>query len=179
MQSSSATLPNLSRPPLWLSHPAGAHERQAFDHCCGRVAELALERLRVQRRCPRAPTPEPGKGRRPKNRQSQWRKVFLPGCSLFFPVLACMCRGFPGSGSLVLRPCPFGFLFLFVPPGVSFYWPRASCSSSQREGRRANCRGTDPRTGSFQVSLSVCRPGVGTLLSTLFLLWATLALSSL
>ena len=69
VQSSSATLPNLSRPQLWSSHLAGAHERQAFDHRCGRVAKLALKRRRVQQRCPRAPTPEPGKGRRPKNRR--------------------------------------------------------------------------------------------------------------
>ena len=83
VQSSSASLPNLSRPQLWSSHLAGAHERQAFDHRCGRVAKLALERRRVQQRCPRAPTPEPGKRRRPKNRQSQRRKMFLPACSVF------------------------------------------------------------------------------------------------
>ena len=40
-----------------------------LDHSCGRVAKLAPERRRVQQRCPRAPTPEPGKGRRPKNRR--------------------------------------------------------------------------------------------------------------
>ena len=39
-----------------------------LDHRCGRVAKLALERRRVQWHCPRAPTPEPGKGHRPKNR---------------------------------------------------------------------------------------------------------------
>ena len=84
----------------------------------------------------------------------------MPG---LLPVLACLCRGFPVSGSLVLWPCPFGFLFVLVPPRVSFYWPRASRSSSQREGRRVKLRGTDPRTGTgrrpkdrlLQVSLYV------------------------
>ena len=118
-------------PQLWTSCPAGT----------------ALP-SRVQQRCPRAPSPEPCKGRRPKNRHSKKRRnVFL----LWF--LACLCRGFPGSRSLVLRPCPFGFLFVFVPPHVSFYWPRASCSSSQREGRRVKPRGTDPRTGLFRYPL--------------------------
>ena len=87
----------------------------------------------------RAPTQEPAllKG----------EKCFCPGV-LSLPVLARLCRGFPGSGSLVLWPCPFGFLVVFVPPIVSFYWPRASRSSSQREGRRVKLRGTDPRTGT-------------------------------
>ena len=133
-----------------------------LDHRCGRVAQLALERRRVQWHCPRAPTPEPGKGHRPKNRrvaklalerrrvQQRCPRAPTPepafskaksGSARVFcllPVLACLCRGFPGSGSLVLRPCPFGFLFVFVPPDVSFYWPRASRSSSQREGRRVS-----------------------------------------
>ena len=30
VQSSGASLPNLSRPPLWSSHLAGAHERNAL-----------------------------------------------------------------------------------------------------------------------------------------------------
>ena len=77
----------------------------------------------------RAPTQEPAISKA----KSGSARVF---CLL--PVLACLCRGFPGSGSLVLRPCPFGFLFVFVPPDVSFYWPRASRSSSQREGRRVS-----------------------------------------
>ena len=131
MQSSSATLPNLSRPPLWSSRLAGTQKRR-----------------RVQWHCPRAPTPEPGKGRRPKNRHSSKAKRVSALVSCLLPVLACLCRVFPGSGSLVLRPCPFGFLFDLVPPLVSFYWPRASRSSSRREGRRVKRRGTDPRTGT-------------------------------
>ena len=158
VQSSSATLPNLSRPPLWSSHLAGAHERHAFDHRCGRVAQLALERRRVQWHCPRAPTPEPGKGRRPKNRHSQRRNVFLPGCSVFFPVLACLWRGFPGSGSLVLRPCPFGFLFvlfrlMFLFIGRGRHVPAPSgrdVGSSAGAPTQEPELGTDPRTGFFR-----------------------------
>ena len=106
------------------------------------------KRRRVQWHCPRAPTPEPGKGRRPKNRHSSKAKRVSALVFCLLPVLACLCRGFPGSGSLVLRPCSFGFLFVLVQPHVSFYWPRASRSSSRREGRRVKRRGTDPRTGT-------------------------------
>ena len=131
VQSSSATLPNLSRPQLWSSHLAGAHERQAFDHCCGRVAKLALERRRVQQRCPRAPTPEPGKGRRPKNRQSQRRKVFLPGyfvfslswpaCAGAFLVPGCWFSGPAPSGS-----CLFLFRLMFLSTGRGRHVPAPS-----------------------------------------------------
>ena len=109
---------------MWSSHLAGAHERQAFDHRCGRVAKLALERRRVQQRCPRAPTPEPGKGRRPKNRQSQRRKVFLPGCSVFSLSWPACAGAFlvPGpwfSGPASSGSCLFLFrlMFLFIGRG--------------------------------------------------------------
>ena len=155
VQSSSATLPNLSRPQSWSSHLASAHERQAFDHRCGRVAKLALERRRVQWHCPRAPTPEPGKGHQTKNRQSQRRKVFLPGCSVFslsWPACAWSLlvpvRGFPG-------PAPSGSFLFWFRQICFFLWPRASRSSSQREGRGSSAgaptqetaQGADPRTG--------------------------------
>ena len=96
----------------------------------------------------RAPTQGPGKGRRPKNRHSSKAKSVSALVSCLLPVLACLCRVSPGSGSRVPRLCPFGFLFVLVPPHVFFYWPRASCSSSQREGRRVKRTGTDPRTGT-------------------------------
>ena len=157
VQSSSATLPNLSpnlsRPQLWSSHQAGAHERQAFGHCCGRVAKLALERRRVQQRCPRAPTPEPGKGRRPKNRQSQRRKVFLPGCSVFSLSWPACAWAFLVPGRWFSGPAPSGsclFLFRLM---FHLYWPRASRSSSQREERRVKRSGTDPSTGFFRYFL--------------------------
>ena len=169
VQSSSATLPNLSRPQSWSSHLAGAHERQAFDHRCGRVAKLALERRRVQQRCPRAPAlpsgTDPRTGQRAPTQEPAISKAKSVSARVFclLPVLACLCLVSPGSGSRVLRPCPFGFLFVLVPPHVSFYWPRASRSSSQREGRRVKRRGTDPRTATgrrpkdrlLQVSLCV------------------------
>ena len=152
VQSSSATLPNLSRPQLWSSHLAGAHEKQAFDHRCGRVAKLALERRRVQQRCPRAPTPEPGEGRRPKNRQSQRRKVVLPGCSVFS-------LSWPACAWSLLVP---GRWFSGpAPSGSSLFWFRLMFLSIGRgrhvsqEGRRVSAgaptqepaQGADPRTG--------------------------------
>ena len=85
-----------------------------LNHRCGRVAKLALERRRVQQRCLRAPTPEPGKQRAP-TQEPATSKAKSGSARVFclLPVLACLCRGFPGSGSLVLRPCPFGFVFVF------------------------------------------------------------------
>ena len=90
------------------------------------------------------------------------------------------CAGvFLVPGSWFSGPASSGFLFVFVPPLVSFYWPRASRSSSPREGRRVKRRGTDPRTGTgrrpkdrlLQVSLCVrlCvrRPGVCSFSSSL------------
>ena len=88
-------------PQLWTSCPAGTRKAEG---------STALP-SRVQQRCPRAPTPEPGKGRRPKNRHSKKAKRVSARVFCLLPVLACLWRGFPGSGSLVLRPCPFGFLF--------------------------------------------------------------------
>ena len=133
--------------------PIEAEEQRSsatpLDHRCGRVAKLALERRRVQQRCPRAPTPEPGKGRRPKIRQSQRRKVFLPGCFVFSLSWPACAGAFLFPGRWFSGPAPSGSCLFFVPPDVSFYWPRASRSSSQREGRRVKCRGTDPRTGPF------------------------------
>ena len=158
VQSSSATLPNLSRPQSWSSHLAGAHERQAFDHRCGRVAKLALERRRVQQRCPRAPTPEPGKGRRPKNRQSQRRKVFLPGCSVFslsWPACAWSLlipvRGFPGpapSGSSLFW---FRHMFLFIGRGRRVPAPSGrDVGSSAWAPTQEPAQGADPRTGFYR-----------------------------
>ena len=143
-QKSSAHLPNLSREArLWTTVvdelPSGHSKGGGFS-------SAALEGSAA---LPWAPSPEPCKGRRPKNRQSQRRKVFLSGFPAF-SLPACLCQGFPGFGSLVLRPCPFGFLFGFCPLLVSFLWPWASRSSSQREGRRVKLRGTDPRTGLFR-----------------------------
>ena len=115
---------NAFGPQLWTSCPAGTRKAEG---------SAALPSGAVPRTVQRAPTQEPALQKR--------RNVFRPG------VLACLFRGFPGSGSLFLWPCPFGFRFVLVPPRFSFIWPRASHSSSQREGRRVKLRGTDPRTG--------------------------------
>ena len=146
-QKSSAHLPNLSREArLWTTVvdelPSG-HSKGGGFSSAALEGSAALPSGAVPRTVQRAPTQEPALQKR--------RNVFLHW------FLACLCRGFPGSGSLVLRPCPFGFLFVFVPPHVSFYWPRASRSSSQREGRRVKLRGTDPRTGLFRY-----HPSLGT-----------------
>ena len=156
MQSSSATLPNLSRPQLWSSHLAGAHERHAFGPQLWTSCPAGTRKAEgsaalpsgVQQRCPRAPTPEPGKGRRPKNRHSKKGETcFCPG------VLSSPCPGLLVAGLSWFRVAgspalPLRVPVCFVPPDVSFPWPRASRSSSQREGRRVKRRGTDPRTGT-------------------------------
>ena len=167
-----------------------------LDHRCGRVAKLALERRRVQWHCPRAPTPEPGKGHRPKNRHSSKAKRVSALVSCLFPVLACLCRGFPGSGSLVLRPCPFGFLFVFcsascfflLAAGVTFQLP-AGGTSGQAQGHRPKNRYRAPTqgpafSGTFYVRLS-CVPRVPDLFFPLHfaiyfprMLWALQWLSS-
>ena len=99
-----------------------------LDHRC-QNAKLALERRRFQWHCPRAPTPEPGKGHRPRNPHSSKAKRVSALVSCWFRV-----AGFSG-------PVPSGSSLFFVLPHVSFCWPRASRSSSRREG-------TDPRTGT-------------------------------
>ena len=142
-----------------------------MNHSYGRVAQRALERRRVQQRCPRGFS-SAALGHRPQNRAkgADPRTGNLKGEKCSCPgVLSSPCPGLPVPGlswfpgRWFSGPCPFGFLFLFVPPDVSFHWPRASRSSSQREGRRVKIRGTDPRTGTghrpkdrlFQVSLYV------------------------
>ena len=87
----------------------------------------------------RAPTQEP---------------ALLKGETCFCPgVLSSPCPGLPVAGLSWFRVAgspalPLRVPVCFVPPDVSFHWPRASRSSSQREGRRVKRRGTDPRTGT-------------------------------
>ena len=166
VQSSSATLPNLSRPQLWSSHLAGAHERHAFGPQLWTSCPAGTRKAEgsaalpsgVQQRCPRAPTPEPGKGRRPKNRHSSKTKRVSARVFCLLPVLACLWRGFPGSGSLVLRPCPFGFLFvlfrlMFLFLGRGRHVPAPSgrdVGSSAGAPTQEPELGTDPRTGFFR-----------------------------
>ena len=84
------------------------------------------------------------------------------GEKMCFSVVGCLLlvlagRGPSCSGSLVRFPGPVvlpgSFLFGRRPKYRSFLsilWPRASCSSSRREGRRARRKGTDPSTGPFR-----------------------------
>ena len=133
-----------------------------LDHRCGRVAKLALERRRVQWHCPRGCS-SAALGHRPQNRAkgADPRTGNLKGEKWFCPgVLSSPCPGLPvpglswfrvaGSPALPLRvPVCFGsasFFFLLA-AGVTFQLP-AGGTSGQR-------RGTDPRTGPFQVSLYV------------------------
>ena len=158
VQSGSATLPNLSRPQSWSSHLAGAHERHAFGpqlwtSCPAgtRKAEgsAVLPSGTDPRTGQRAPTQEPAISKA----KSVSARVF---CLL--PVLACLCLVSPGSGSRVPRPCPFGFLFVLVPPHVSFYWRgrRVPAPGGRDVGSSAvattqePAQGADPKTGSFR-----------------------------
>ena len=131
----------------WSSRQAGAHERHAFDHY-GRVAKLALKRRRVQWHSPRAPTLEPSKGRRPKNRATKKgaptqelaqskRNVFRPWCPVFalawlaapVPFLGC---SFPRARSCL---CLFLLLFLLLAAGVTFQLLEGG-TSGQTQGHR-------------------------------------------
>ena len=89
-------------------------------------------------------------GADPRTGTLKREKCFCPGVlssSLSWPACA---RAFLVPGRWVSPALPPRFPVCFVPPDVSFYWPRASRSSSQREGRRVKLRkGADPRTGFF------------------------------
>ena len=122
VQSSSATLPN-SR-----DHSCGRVIWQVlmrgkpFDHRCGRVAQLALERRRVQQRCPRGFS-SAALGHRPQNRAKgadprtgtpQRRNVFLPGCFVFSLSWPACGGAFLVPGRWFSGPAPSGScLFLF------------------------------------------------------------------
>ena len=128
MQKSSAHLPNLSKDQAGRVAWQGLMRGTPLDHSCGRVARRALERRRVQQRCPRGFSgtalghrpQNRTKGAGPKDRQSQRRNVFLPGCSVFS-------LSWPACAGAFLVPCPW-----FSDPApsgsfyVSFHWPRAS-----------------------------------------------------
>ena len=159
VQSSGATLPNLSRPPLWSTHLAGVPtvlvESPGRGSCEERLWTTVVVELpswhskgggfsgtalghRPQNRA---------KGADPRTGNLKGEKWFCPG------VLSSPCPGLPVPGFSWFRVAgspalPLRVPLFFVPPHVSFYWPRASRSSSRREGRRGKRRGTDPRTGT-------------------------------
>ena len=104
-----------------------------MDHSYGRVAQRALERRRVQQRCPRgfdprtgqrAPTQEPAllKGEKcfcpgvlsSRTGTPQRRKVLLPGCSVFSLSWPSSAGAFLVPGRWFSGPAPSGScLFLF------------------------------------------------------------------
>ena len=158
MQKSSATLPNLSKDQAgrvaWQVLMSG----KPLDHSCGRVAQRALERRRVQQRCPRGFS-SAALGHRPQNRAKgadprtgspKRRKVFLPGGSVFSLSWPACAGAFLVPGRWFSGPAPSGSGLFWFRLVFYFNWPRASRSSSQREGRRVKLRGTDPRTGLFR-----------------------------
>ena len=108
-------------PQLWTSCPAGTRKAEG---------SAALP-SRVQWHCPRAPTLEPDKGRRPKDRQSQRRNVFLPGCSVFSLSWPACGGAFLVPGRWFSGPAPSGsclafVLFLFLSFGRGRHVPAPS-----------------------------------------------------
>ena len=57
-----------------VEQPFGAQERHAFGHQFGGQVPFGTGKAEGPVHCPRAPTPEPGKGHRPKNRHTQLEK---------------------------------------------------------------------------------------------------------
>ena len=112
--------------------------------------------------CPRAPTLEPSKWRRPQNRHSQKRKAKRTWCPV--SCLSWLARlGFLSrarvSGSFFfffrsLRVSVFSFSFCFftLAAGVTFQLPEGG-TSGQTHGYRPTqekVEGADPRTGPFR-----------------------------
>ena len=90
------------------------------------------------------------KGADPRTGTPKRRKVFLPGCSVFSLSWPACAGAFLVPGPWFSGPAPSGSGLFWFRLVFYFNWPRASRSSSQREGRRVKLRGTDPRTGFFR-----------------------------
>ena len=157
-QKSSAPLPNLSKDQAgrvaWQVLTRGT----PLNHSCGRVAKLALERRRVQQRCPRGFS-SAALGHRPQNRAkgADPRTGNLKGEKCFCPgVLSPPCPGPPvpglswfrvsGSPALPLRvPVCFcsATCFFLLAAGVAFQLP-AGGTSGQAQGHRPKNRHRAP-----------------------------------
>ena len=103
-------------PQLWTSCPAGTRKAEG---------SAALP-SRVQQRCPRAPSPEPCKGRRPKNRHSKKGETCFctgswPACAGAFLVPGRWFSGPAPSGS-----CLFLFRLMFLSTGRGRHVPAPS-----------------------------------------------------
>ena len=107
----------------------------------------------VQQRCPRAPTPEPDKGRPTQETGNlKGEKCFCPG------VLSSPCPGLPVPGLSWFRVAGSPALLLrvpvcFVPPGVSFYWPAGVAFQLPAGGTSGEAQGHRPKNRPFLVSL--------------------------
>ena len=132
-----------------------------LDHSCGRVAKLALERRRVQQRCPRgfsgaALEHRPqnrAKGADPRTGNPQRRKVFLPGCSVFSLSWPACAGAFlvPGrwfSGPAPSGSCLFLFRLMFLSTGRGRHVP---APSGRDVGSSAGAPTQEP--AFFEVSL--------------------------
>ena len=122
-----------------------------------RVAKLVLERRRVQQRCPRAPTPEPGKRAPTQEPAISKAKSVSALVSCLLPVLARLCRGFPGSGSPPSGSCLFWFRLVFLSTGRGRHVPAPSgrdVGSNSGAPTQEPVQGADPRTGFYGYSLT-------------------------
>ena len=129
-QKSSAHLPNLSEDQAGRVAWQGLMRGTPLDHSCGRVARRALERRRVQQRCPRGFSGT-ALGRRPQNRTKgadprtgnhKGEKCFCsgswPACAGAFLVPGRWFSGPAPSGS-----CLFLFRMMFLSTGRGRHVP--------------------------------------------------------
>ena len=102
-------------------------------------------------------------GHRPKNRHSSKANRVSALVSCLFPVLACLCRGFPGSGSLVSPALPLrvplcfcsASCFFLLAAGVTFQLP-AGGTSGQAQGHRPKNRYRAPTQGPAFTGTPLC-----------------------
>ena len=105
-------------------------------------ADPITEKSETQRLCSQGADPrteQQRKGSDPTTGTLKGETFFSALFPCLLPVLVGCAGLSSGSGSLVLLPCPGGF-----PSGLSFFWPRASCSTSFQ------ATGSDPITGFFR-----------------------------
>ena len=124
-------------PQLWTSCPAGTRKAEG---------SAALP-SRVQQRCPRAPSPEPCKGRRPKNRHSKKRAKRVSALVLGLPVPGLSWFRVAGSPALPLRVPVW-------PLSSSCFFPLAAGVTFQllEGGTSGQTQGHRPKNRPFQVS---------------------------
>ena len=134
-----------------------------LDHSCGRVVRRALERRRVQQRCPRGFS-SAALGRRPQNRTTgadprtgnhKGETCFCPG------VLSSPCPGLPVAGLSWFRVAGSRALPLRVPVWLlssSCFFPLAAAPSGRDVGSNSKNRSfqVSPFTWYFLTQRSLC-----------------------